>query len=296
MSRVRGFAPWEPRQQTLAVLEQVRAVLDEYRDHLPLTLRQIFYRLVGAHGYEKTERAYARLGETLNRARRAFIVPFDAIRDDGLAALRPAAFAGPADFWRSVEVAALQYHRDRLDGQEAALELWVEASGMAPQLANAVEEYGVPVFSSGGFDSLTVKYEAALRIAARTEPTTVLHVGDFDPSGLALFESAAEDVSSFVTSSAGPAPLFERVAVTPAQIEAFALPSSPPKKTDHRGVWREGDETVQAEALPPDVLASEVRHAVEQRIDRETLEALIDVERAERQELLAAMNGFGSSA
>ena len=27
-------------------------------DHLPLTIREILYRLVGAHGYEKTEQAY----------------------------------------------------------------------------------------------------------------------------------------------------------------------------------------------------------------------------------------------
>ena len=47
--------------QDAGLLGQVEAVLDEYADYLPLTVRQIFYRLVGAYGYEKTERAYARL-------------------------------------------------------------------------------------------------------------------------------------------------------------------------------------------------------------------------------------------
>jgi hypothetical protein len=56
-TRVRGFAPWSPHGPTLQLLEQVRAVLSEYEHHLPLTIRQIFYRLVGAHNYEKTERA-----------------------------------------------------------------------------------------------------------------------------------------------------------------------------------------------------------------------------------------------
>jgi hypothetical protein len=54
-TRVRGFAPWTPRASTEQLLAQVDLVLAEYVDHLPLTLRQIFYRLVGAHGYEKTE-------------------------------------------------------------------------------------------------------------------------------------------------------------------------------------------------------------------------------------------------
>ena len=34
----------------LALIERVLAVLTEYAAHLPLTCRQIFYRLVGARG------------------------------------------------------------------------------------------------------------------------------------------------------------------------------------------------------------------------------------------------------
>jgi hypothetical protein len=45
---VRRSAPWQPKRNTLALLDQVRAVLAEYADYLPLMLRQIFYRLVGA--------------------------------------------------------------------------------------------------------------------------------------------------------------------------------------------------------------------------------------------------------
>ena len=36
-------------------------MLNEYEEHLTLTLRQVFYRLVAAYGYEKTERAYQNL-------------------------------------------------------------------------------------------------------------------------------------------------------------------------------------------------------------------------------------------
>jgi hypothetical protein len=141
-----------------------------------------------------------------------------------------------------------------------------------------------------------VKHDAAVRISERERKTVVLHVGDFDPSGLSLFDSLAEDVSEFVDGLIGPTPTFERVAVTPAQVEEFDLPAAPAKKTDRRSVWREGDQTVQAEALAPNVLASEVRQAVEQWLDQEVVEALIEVERQERQELLTAVDGFGSSA
>jgi len=95
-TRVRGFAPWSPEKATLALLDQVQGILDEYADHLPLTIRQIFYRLVGAHDYEKTERAYQRLAEHLNRARRARMIPMDVIRDDGGVISEP-------DHWDSAE-------------------------------------------------------------------------------------------------------------------------------------------------------------------------------------------------
>src|SRR5262249_29622798 len=81
--RAVSFCAGRPRPETQALLNQVGQVLAEYRDQLPLTLRQVFYRLVGAYAFEKTEKAYARLGEALNKARRARFIDMDAIRDDG---------------------------------------------------------------------------------------------------------------------------------------------------------------------------------------------------------------------
>src|SRR5262249_56679661 len=101
-TRRRGFAPWSPGQETLELLARVNAVLGEYQDHLPLTLRQIFYRLVGAHGYEKTEQAYARLGEHLVRARRARLVPMEAIRDDGGTTITPNMWASAQEYLDAV--------------------------------------------------------------------------------------------------------------------------------------------------------------------------------------------------
>ena len=40
VQRVRGFAPWSPEKATLALLDQVQGILDEYAAHLPLTIRQ----------------------------------------------------------------------------------------------------------------------------------------------------------------------------------------------------------------------------------------------------------------
>jgi hypothetical protein len=68
--RPRGFIEdWRPRQRSLDLLAKVEAIIAEYA--MPLTIRQIFYRLVGRYGYDKTEQAYDNLREPLTKARRA---------------------------------------------------------------------------------------------------------------------------------------------------------------------------------------------------------------------------------
>ena len=161
MARARGLAPWRPRAKSLALLERVNTVLREYVEHLPLTIRQIFYRLVGAHGYDKTEKAYDRLGEMLNRARRAGFVRFDAIRDDGVDMRAPTAWNDADHLVAAIRSTITKFRLDRQQGQPRRLLIAVEAAGMLPQVERVAGPYGIPVQSSGGFDSLTAKYGLA---------------------------------------------------------------------------------------------------------------------------------------
>lgn len=292
MSRPRGLAEWRPQARTRQLLEEVQAVLTEYTDYLPLTIRQVFYRLVGAHDYDKTEGAYERLAEALNRGRRAGIVPFAAIRDDGVKVEAPLGFDGLPDFVDTVRAAAGNYRRERLEGQPSAVEVWAEAGGMVPQAVRVANPYGVPVYSCGGFDSVTAKYDAAQRAVAAERPTIVLHIGDHDPSGVSLYTAAAEDVAQLAYDLGGKHSVtFYRVAVTVEQVERHQLPTAPAKKDDKRGAWLGGG-TVQAEALPPDVLAAELRHAVETVLDLTTYRALLRQERAERDQLVVRVGSL----
>ena len=63
----------------------------------------------------------------------------------------------------------------------------------------------------------------------------------------------------------------------------LSLPTAPPKKTDRRSVFPEGEQTVQAEALPPDLLQEILRNAIEARIDLDALEATKAEEASTRQ-------------
>jgi hypothetical protein len=285
-TRPRGFAPWSPRQDTLELIARVNAVLGEYRGHLPLTLRQIFYRLVGAHGYEKTERAYERLGEHLVRARRARIIPMEAIRDDGGATITPNMWASAEEYLDAVRAQAGELMLDRTAGQKTRLAVLCEAAGMTPQLARVTQPFGITVMSSGGFDSLTEKHAFAAELARHDRPTDVLSVGDQDGSGVWMLAAYAEDVEAFTRDLGGEA-TFTRLAVTPEQVREFNLPTAPPKPTDRRAFR---GETCQAEALAPDVLAAILRDAIEARIDRRALDRVLKRERAVRRELMEKLS------
>ena len=133
-TRVRGFAPWSPKEETLHLIGQVREVLREYAPYLPLTLRQIFYRLVGAHDYEKTEQGYERLGEHLNRARRARMIPMSAIRDDGTTSIKQFSYSGASGFIDSVRYRAAKMELDHSAGQQTRLIVSCEHRTRSPAI------------------------------------------------------------------------------------------------------------------------------------------------------------------
>lgn len=292
MTRPRGFAPYRPQGAARELIDAVAVVLDDYRDHLPLTLRQIFYRLVAAKLLDKSERGYSRLGEILNRARRGALVDFAAIRDDGVTQVGGDGFADLDDVLRTLRDFVANVRLDRQAGQSERLQIWCEAAGMVPQLQRVAAPYGVPVISSGGFDSVTIKHAMGRTLAER--PATILHIGDHDVSGVHVFSSLAEDVSAFAAGygKAGGVE-FIRLAVTPEQARAHRLPSAPPKATDRRQF--DGDETWQCEALPPDVLAGIVRAAIVERLNPDPLDAVLERE-AEVRRLLAERLDLGIAA
>ena len=276
---------WRPQRATLGLLEQVAHVLAEYSDHLPLTLRQVFYRLVAEHGFDKTERSYERLLDAMGNARRAGIIPFDSIRDDGITDVSPNAFDGKDHFLEVVQGAASRFRLNRQVGQAATIEVWCEAAGMVPQLVRVADPYGISVYSSSGFPSITAKHQAAIRV--RDEGAVIFqHIGDHDPSGVHVFSSFEEDVTAWVDSLGGFG-LFERVAVTPAQVEAYDLATAPAKKTDRRSF---DGETCQAEALGPDILAAILTTAIESHFDLTAYREILRDEDEQRAELMVEVD------
>lgn len=277
MNRPRGFIDWKPQKKTMLLVNAILEVIEEYRAQLPLTLRQIFYRLVVKNALDKTEKGYSRLCEVANKARRAEMIDMEDIRDDGFNRNEPATMTSARDvvsIWNN-DLSVRQF--DRQAGQDRRIAVWCEANGMVPMLYRITQKYGVPVFSSGGFDSLTSKHEMASRMVGRNYE--VLHIGDYDPSGVHVFFSLSEDVNAFAGHDVG----FTRIAVTPDQIDQWHLPTAPPKQTDRRRF--DDSRTVQAEAIAPDVLVQFLEDEITSRIDLDVYSEILGKEDVLRQEV-----------
>lgn len=287
-TRARGYAPYTPKADAQDIIDRVVQILLEYEKYLPLTIRQVFYRLVARYLFPKTENAYGRLCEIMNRARRAGMIDFAHIRDDGTSLYEWDTWASPAEWMAQKREEAKGYRLDRQTGQPVRLFVICEAMGVAPMLAGIANRYGVSVRSSGGFDSTTTK-EAFARELAQYPATEILHLGDFDPSGEHIFSVLRDDVLAFFPShSIGRLPRFTRLAVTPDQIAKYDLPTAPPKATDKRSF--EGTETVQLESLDPKDLTQILRDAIEARRDMEILQNVLGLEAEERAELIDKMD------
>lgn len=263
---VRGYADWKPKPEAAHWVRATAEVMEQYRDYWPLTVRQLFYRLVASYQYEKTEAAYTKLTQIISRARRANMLPWEAVRDGGAGrTIRAQSFVDGDHFVDSVRDWAAKMKLDRQRGQEGVIELWCEAGGMVPILQGIAAPYGCRVNTGGGYDSVTAKHNLAERVRGRVESglkTLVLHVGDFDGSGEDMCEVLREDTLHMVITQLawasrrgdlnGNAPklseedtkpfihwaydqfVVERVALTGEQVMDRGVETAPAKKSDSR--------------------------------------------------------------
>jgi hypothetical protein len=102
-------------------------------------------------------------------------------------------------------------------------------------------------------------------IRRRGQPTTVLHLGDHDPSGVDMSRDIEDRLSLF-----GAPVRFKRIALNMAQVEEHQPPPNPAKLTDSRSgpyVAEFGDESWELDALSPTVLAGLIEGEIRERLD-----------------------------
>lgn len=291
MARPRGFIEgWEPKPHVQQCIDNVNAIINSC-GIAPLTLRQLFYMLNTDYGTPKTQKFYKNLCEWLNKARRAQMVSMDDIRDEGLLR-KPEHSPG----WENKEQLLDYIHGqtscftlERMLEQPRMIYVWCETAGMVQQVYDAVKEYHIPVLSSGGFDSVTTKHSLAKELADVNDPI-ILHLGDYDPSGVHMYGSLNADLNAFLEAFDGSVDLY-RIAVTPEQGEEWNLPTAPVKESDNRSF--DGNATIQCEAIRPEKLKELVVDNVEMWLDMDLYEKTLEKEVSVRGELKVIFKDLG---
>jgi hypothetical protein len=287
------------------MLEAAQAVLQQYQDYWPLTLRQVHYRLLTRKVlrntlkpdslYVNTTTCYKDLSQLLTRARLSGLVPWQALHDP----------TRPHESWRrwphagaylreQLEEFLGGYYRDLLQSQPAYVELVVEKITVQDIAERAAVAYQCPVGVGRGFTSQSSLHDTAERFRASGKDHFILLIaGDLDPAGEDIVASWTaslrdeHDIRGDITAV--------KVAVNADQVNTFCLAPMPVKEGSTKGQqskverFREehGDSVYELEAFEPDVLQRELRAAIGLVLDLKRFRQEQERQSREARQLLA---------
>jgi hypothetical protein len=287
---VYGTSTVKRARSTKAEIEVLEAAIYEVCEaERPLTIRGCFYRVMSRGLVPKSEAAYRRVQQRVLNMRRNGDLPYEWIADGTRWRIRPRTYTS-VDL--ALEDAASSYRRALWHDQGVHVEIWSEKDAITSVIDSVTWKWDVPLFIARGFSSETFLYTTAQDIIADGKPAVIYQLGDHDPSGL----SAWQDIQKKLTGFAPKVDFtFERLAVTPEQIETYGLQTRPTKPSDTRAGGFDGD-CVEVDAMPSDVLRSIVREAIESWIDPHAIRLHEIAENSERQILHRIAGSWGDIA
>ncbi len=262
------------------------AIFSIVEEQQPMTVRQVFYRLVVANKIEKTEREYkGTVCRLLADMRRRGDLPYHWIADNTRWMRKPMTYSGLDEM---LQLSQQTYRRALWNDQDSYVEVWLEKEALAGVLVDTTAGFDVPLMVTRGYPSISFLHSAGEAIAEIDKPVFLYYFGDRDPSGVDIDRFVEREIRKHAPDCDL---TFERVAILPGQIEEYQLPTRPTKKTDTRAKNFEG-ESVEIDAIEPDTLRELCRGSITQHIDQEQLEKTKVNEELERA-TLAIMAGGG---
>jgi hypothetical protein len=255
-------------------------LLDIIADGHPMTVRQVFYQATVRGLVEKAETGYSKVQTDLTVMRRAGELPYDRLADNTRWQRKPRTFDSVEQALR--DTAAL-YRKSLWTDASSYVEIWLEKDALAGVVYPITDMYDVPLMVARGYASLSFLYSAAEAINDLDVPAYIYHFGDFDPSGV----NAGEKIEETLRELAPDADItFERIAVTPAQIADWDLPTRPTKASDSRAKSFGSSLSVELDAIEPNQLRALVQDAIERHLPAEQFEALKAAEQSERDTIM----------
>ncbi len=176
------------RRRTKAQVEQLdRQIVEVLIEDQPQSIRHVFYRMTDPRlpePVEKTENGYQQVQNRITKLRRSDRLPYGWITDATRRGYHTNTFSDSEDFLRRV---MSLYRADIWRDAEEYVEVWCESRSIAGIIEDDCEELAVSLYPAGGFTSITLAYQAAEFINAKTGngevPAHVIYIGDHDPAG-----------------------------------------------------------------------------------------------------------------
>lgn len=276
------------KRRTKAEINELKdAIYDILVGEHPMTVRQLFYRLVTLDMIEKTENDYKNVVVRLTgNMRKNGEMPYSFIADNTRWMRKPVSYTSVSDM---LNESANCYRRALWENQNCYCEVWLEKEALSSVVFEVTRPWDVPLMVTRGYPSLSFLHGAADEIKDPTKPVYLFYLGDHDPSG--------RDISRFVEDGikelAPKADVrFERLAINPEQIEDWDLPTRPTKKTDSRSRSFNG-ESVELDALRPGQIQDLVENALDRIFDPAQFADLQRAEDIERVMLRGLADEFG---
>lgn len=272
-----GSSPIKRQRRTKADMAAIKKVmLAILAEDQPMTVRQVFYRLVSIGTIEKTEAEYkSTVCRLLTEMRLGGDLPFHWIADSTRWMRKPRTHDGLAAL---MEETARLYRRKLWNDQEVYCEIWLKKEALAGVLLDVTNEWDVPLLVTRGYPSISFLHTAADGINRQGKPTFLYYFGDHDPSGVDIQRNITERLRQFAPYAVINV---ERVAVTPDQIEEWSLPLRPTKKSDTRAKNFQGG-SVEVDAIPPAKLRELAEERIVQHVDEHQLRVTEAAERSEQ--------------
>ena len=261
-------------------LDVINSIIVSYqRQGYRLTLRQLYYQLVSRDVIPNNVKEYAKLSTLLKEGRMAGIVDWDAIEDRLRKPNKPPCWDTPEDI---IDACVTQYRVNRMEGQDKYLEVWVEKDALSGVLTRVTQKYGIPIVVNRGYSSVTAMFDAhqrfELALSSTNQYSTVIYIGDFDPSGQDMIRDIKDRIAEFngeYDFAVHP------IALTWEQIETYSPPTNPAKITDPRAakyIEKYGEYSWEVDALKPETLHSVLEDVILSYIHVPTYEERLKLE------------------
>ncbi|RLI61344.1 MAG: hypothetical protein DRO67_08115 [Candidatus Asgardarchaeum californiense] len=268
------------------VVRYVDDILSQYP--MPLTLRQIFYRLIADYNYPNKSSAYAQLSKQLVKARERGDIDETRIED------RSRSFIGGDNGFDDLDdflqcqidnflFSPNEYSRKMWSEQPEFVIVWVEKDALSRVISVTASKYRVITAPSRGYASYSYIREA-IKILPDDKEITILHFADHDPSGLDMTRDLYNRFNDYASRRIE----VERIALSYDQIRQYNLAPNPTKSADPRHrtyVSQFGNQCWELDAVEPNELQRLVKRSIVKHINPRIWNSNLSKQEQEREKL-----------